>query len=499
MQFVKLSSSSWLDEYDQQRIASYDLYDDLFNNDPSTFHMMLRASDEKPIYIPTAKKIIKVLSRYVGRGWGYRVIANPVLQTGETAPTTDQIEAAQIAFGNLFARERLLSRYRSSVTEWLRRGDWLWYVSADPSKRSGSRISVRPIDPRRYFPMFNDPSDASKVTGQQLIEETMIGDVEALKVQTWVKVSDPEHPNYGEVEPEEGFDIAFSVEVYATADYNTSKRKLLQTWSPLEILDGIQQLPIYHIRNNETTDDPFGRSDLSGLETIVAGINQTISDEDLSLAIAGLGMYVTDAGAPVDETTGVETSWKIGPARVVEVPEGSKFTRVDGIDDVQPYQDHVEYMEGQAQATIGLSDVSTGTGSATGESGVALAIRYAPLMDEIRVKDETSNAILTQMFYDLKQWFLVYEGLDFGNVEILSETDPVTSVIPFDRETRWSELMDGVTAGLFTKEYAISILEEEFGYEFPAGYVQTILDAASASAAAADPFATRTAAEVAAE
>lgn len=494
MKYVTLSSGGWMDTYDSQRCASYDLYDDIYNNDSSTYKLLLRdASDDSPLYIPTGKKIIKTLSRYVGRGWGVRVAA-PVAVLGGEMPTDEQVALAQDAFGRLIARERLLTRFRSGVAEWLRRGDWLWYVSADPIKRAGARISVRTIDPRRYFPMFNDAQDLSRVTGQQLIEETLLGDTVVLRVQTWLKATDPSHSEYGDVEPEEGFDIEYSDELYSLENFSdVSKRKLLQSPVSQEALPGIKTLPIYHIRNNETSDDPFGRSDLSGLEGIVTGVNQAISDEDLALAMAGLGMYYTDSGAPVDETTGAVVDWKLGPGRVVEVAEGGTFGRLKGVESIDPTQVHVKYLESQAQATVGLTDVSTGTASASGESGVALSIRYSPIMDEVSVKNDIANTVLSQMFYDLKTWFAVYEGLDFGDVEVLSETDPVTSVIPFDRETRWTEVMDGVTAGLFTKAYALQILEEEFGYEFPAGYAATV-----AGETSADPFADRTAAELAA-
>src|SRR5690606_6341928 len=124
--------------------------DDLFHNDPARYRMMLRGTDEQPIYVPTASTIIKALARYVGKNWGFKVL-QPVADPGETEvdATPEQIALAQVTFGKLFARERLLSRYRGSVAEWLRRGDWCWYVSADPLKRAGSRISVRPVDPRR--------------------------------------------------------------------------------------------------------------------------------------------------------------------------------------------------------------------------------------------------------------------------------------------------------------------------------------------------------------
>jgi len=495
------ASAGWVDEYDNQRLMSYDLYDDLFNNTPAQFKLMLRGTDEKPIYVPTAKGIINALARYVGKNWGIQVKSNAedaeLDPTAEVA-TDEQVAAAQNAFGKLIARERLLSVFRSGVPEWLRRADWCWYVTADPLKAEGRRISVRVVDPRRYFPLNNDTSDLSRVTGQELREETMVGDTAAVLVQTYLKYTDPGHPDYGSEEPPEGFPITYQVQAYDQKDFlDPTKRKALAHPEnlPQTILEGITALPIYHIRNNETTDDPFGRSDLSGLESVIAGINQSWSDEDLSLAFMGIGMYWTDSGAPVDETTGQATSWKLGPKRVIEVDEGTSFNKVDGITSVEPFQTHISGLKETAQATMGLSDVSVGTAeNVTAESGIALAIRFSPTQDTAVNKNAIINGVLTQMFHDLKQWFAVYEGIDMGEVVVTSVTDNA-NLLPFDREGRWQELMEGVTAGVFTPEYAVSVLEEEFGYVFPAGYVDDLTAANAAKAAAADPFASRTGAE----
>jgi len=496
---VSAATGGWMDEYDRQRLLSYDLYDDLFHNDPAQYRIMLRSSDEKPIYVPTAKRVVGSLARYVGKGWGYRVLGADPLATEEVVATDEQVAAAQQAFGQLFARERLLSTFRAGIPEWLRRGDWLWMITGDMNKREGRRISVRPIDPRRYFPLFNDPYDVGRITGQELIEEITIGEEIFMFVQTWLKASDPGHPNYEQEEPEEGFEILRSAQAYSLEDFaDVDKRKPVNYEGNVaeEYLVGITALPIYHIRNNETSDDPYGRSDLSGLESIVAGINQTITDEDLSLAFMGIGMYWTDSGAPVDETTGQVTNWKLGPKRVIEVGDGKKFGKVDGITSVEPFQDHAAYLKREAQSAVGLSDVSVGTGSVSTASGISLAIQFSPTIDAVKVKNEAINGVMTQMFYDLKEWFVTYEGIDLGPVVVVSEADD-DDLMPFDREARWKEIMEGVTAGVFTLGYAVSVLENEFGYEFPAGYVAEVEAAGAAATAALDPFAARTSEELA--
>lgn len=498
------AGAGWYDEYDRQRLLSYNLYDDLYNNDPSAYRLLLRGTNDKPIYVPTASKLIRSLARYVGKGWGFTCIPTIADEIAEVeASTPEQLATAQSAFGNLFNRERLLSTFRAGVAEWLRRGDWIWFVSADPLKREGRRISVRPVDPRRYFPMNGDPTDLSRVTGQQLIEETILQDGKSigLLVQTWVKSSDPLHSQFGAQEPPEGHDIEHSVQVYDPADYmDPKKRKALADPQNLPQLPiaGITTLPLYHVKNNESTDDPFGRSDLAGLESIIAGINQTTSDEDLSLALMGLGMYWTNSGAPVDPVTKQPSGWILGPNRVIEVDEDSEFSKVDGITSVQPFQDHIGFIGDEAASTMGLSDVSIGTAdNINAESGIALAIKFGPTLDTVRTKNDTVNSVLTQMFHDLKAWFLVFEGWDMGSVDVKSVAED-GDLLPFDREARWKELMEGVTAGVFTKAYAVKILSEEFGYEFDEDYMKAMEAADAAGPATLDPFAARAAEEAAA-
>jgi hypothetical protein len=517
MPFVATASAGgWQNELDRQRILSYGLYDDMYKNDPAQYKLMLRGTEEKPVLVPTASNIIKALSRYVGKDWGFRVLGAEVAEPGaegEAEPadpeaevaTPEQVMAAQIQYGKLFARERLLTKFRASTPEWLRRGDECWFISANPMKKSGSRISIRPIDPRRYFPLNGDLTDPDRVTGQRLIEEVLLADGKtvALFVQEWLKSSDPGHPDWTDPasmtpEPEEGYDITYSAQAYDVKDFNDpAKRKSLAYALnvPLDYVYGIKQLPIYHIKNNEETDQPFGKSELAGLESILAGINQTVTDEDLALSFLGLGMYWTDSGAPVDESTGQPTNWRLGPKRVIEVDEGTQFGKVDGIDSVQPFQEHVGYLENQAQGNVGLSDVSVGTADSVSDmSGIALAIRFSPTIDAVAAKNEARNGVWTQLLYDLKDWFLAFEQVDLGPVEVISVTED-KGLLPFDREGRWKELMEGVTNKVFTPEYAVSVLEQEFGYEFPAGYVAQLTSANAAAAAALDPLGARVGAE----
>lgn len=475
---------------DAQRLQSYDLYDDLYDNSPDKVAAMLRGNDGKPILVPTAKRLVKTLGRYVGKGWGYVVSGGP----------SEQQTLCKETMGAFFKRESILSQFTTGKAEYLRRGDWLWYVSADPEKPAGSRLSLRTIDPRTYFPITEDDEDLDRLTGARIVEEYLLSDgvTLALKVQTWYKSNHPEHEHYGEPQPESddprkaGWDIEYSVQIFDTMNWDNEKRKLLSTPVEQTTLTGIKKLPIYHIKHDPDTGSPWGKSIYAGLESLMAGINQAITDEDMALALAGLGMYWTDSGAPVDpDTQEPQEDWELGPEMVVEVGVGRKFERLKGIDSVAPIQEHVKYLEESTYGMTGVNDIALGKSSAQPKSGIALLLEMGPLMDAADDIDLQINDGMDHLLYDLQQyWFPEYEGLDFTQVSLTSETDK--DRLPFDREGRWKELTDGYAANIFPLEYVHRKLKEEFGYDLTTKELKAALDQAAIKAAQADPFGART-------
>jgi hypothetical protein len=60
----------------------------------------------------------------------------------------------------------------------------------------------------------------------------------------------------------------------------------LKVVQPLRTLpQPIDQLPIYWIQNRQQTGTPYGSSELRGLERVILALNQTISDEEMALAL----------------------------------------------------------------------------------------------------------------------------------------------------------------------------------------------------------------------
>lgn len=483
------SVETWINEYDAKRIASYKLYEDIYWNKPETFKLLMRGTNENPIYIPAGRIICNTMNRYVCRGFGW---------APDAALGSDKDKANLVlAFETLFRREKFRSRFNTNKLYGIIRGDSAWLISAELEKPEGSRISVEPIDPASVFPVEN-PEDPDDVWGVDIIEQIVNGDVLYVKRQRWLKTQCPDHPGYNETAVEFDGEISYQVDSFEMEGWEdpTAQKRYSQgeKVDPI-IIEGITRLPVYTWKNFDEPENPWGSSELRGLETLFAGVNQGASDQDLALAIAGLGLYVTDAGAPVDEND-QETTWGLGPAEVVEVGPNKKFERISGVTTVDPSLSHINFLLDSAYRTSGASDVAQGRVDVQmAESGIALQLRMGPILDEAAIKDQLIMDTMTQMFYDLKQWMDVYEGMSFGDATLLPT---VGKKLP-DNEDAWIEtLFKGYNAipAIFSGSFVRSELRR-MGKEIPddASMMDQIINEANvftdATAVEGDPDAER--------
>lgn len=453
--FVETNMPSWLNSYDAARLAAYKFYDDLYRNDPADYKLVLRGSEEMPIYIPTAKKIVNTACRYIGRNLGFTV------SNLEGTALTDAITA----IGDLFAREKVVVQFNAAKKQAVKLGDGCLFISADPLKPQGSRLKIVAIDPATYFPI-SDEADPDRIVGCDIVER-IVGDEDkiTIKRQRYMKYSHPQHSQYNPESPNPEAPIEYEVLTFEEQDWeDEDKRTVVQTvvpQTPLE--DGITQLPVYHLKMGDEVGDPFGVSILQGLERIILGINQTATDEDVAVAMAGLGMYVADS-TPVDEE-GKETDWIIGPNRVVEVATGGTFTRVSGITSLEPSQGHMDWLEDQMHETIGISDVALGQVDTTvAESGIALQLRMGPLLDMAGDQNVILKATMDQFFHDLVIWMQVYEQINLGEAVVTSSFD---SGVPANKKEDSDRLQDLFVNGIISKAFYRAELEKLYGYKFP--------------------------------
>lgn len=470
--------------YDQERVASYQFYEEIYWNTPETFAVVMRGSEDAPIYIPGAMKIIEAQNRFYGVGFDYSI-------SGGSEPDR---EATKVALTTLFRREKFFTKFESLKRFGMVRGDALWHVVADADKPAGRRISIHELKPESYFPIY-DLNDVEKITGCHIISQTVDekGDP-VIRRQTYRK-----DPTTGKITSELG--------LFETDGWDD--RNILQETDPpevkpvgppitplFELPDQITSLPVYHIVNGYQGGNLFGSSNLRGFERIMAAANQGITDEELTLALDGLGVYYTTLPRP-------KGGWVLGPGSVVEGEEGNSFARVSGVSSVQASQDHLAYLDKVLKEGSGTSDIAIGTVDVDiAESGIALALQMSPVLAKNREREQELLAVHDHMFFDLTHgWLPAYEGITAGiNVTVGPLFgDPM----PVNREAVIKEVTDllGTTPPVISPEYARKILSDRLGYEFPdemgADIITTLRNLTTATAY--DPYENRIRQELAAD
>lgn len=469
----------YLSPDDAERIGAYTLYEQMYWGVPGAFELTQVGTEGDPIYVPSARAIIEATNRFLAVDWDFYV--------DETVGTPEEQAVAKAAFFRLFKRENMWSKFATQKRYCLIRGDALWHIVADEAKPEGSRISIYELDPASYFPIY-DIDNLDRIIGCHIVDVVEEGDTEVIRRQTYRKQLDAFGVTTGITS-----ELAL-FEMNGWDDRNGAKPEDIKRISILKpetlLPEQITQLPVYHIKNIRNPGDPFGSSQIRGVERLAAAINQTISDQDLAVALAGLGVYVTDSAAPTNDD-GEEVNWLISPGRVVEVTPGSKWDRVQGITTVQPSLDHAKYLEDKMREGAGVPAIATGDVDVqAAESGIALFLRLAPLLAANAEKETEMLGIYDQMLYDLQMmWFPAYEGINMANVVVSSV---VADAMPANREARIQEIIQLATSTppLISLEMAQAELSK-LGYEFGATAATDIVTQTARLAAANDPFAQR--------
>jgi hypothetical protein len=467
-----------LTDYDFWRITSYQIYEQIYWNVPDTFALVARGTEASPIYVPTARTIVDTTMRYVGKDLGW------VVQPGLGDQT--QADELNVAMTALFARERFLSKYNMNKRYGMIRGDSIYHLLGNPLRPQGQRISIIEVDPAAYFPITH-PDNPDQIIGVHLIEVILDVDKTFVKRQTYTRGADPVN--------NDGSDLTVYTEtaIFDMEKWQSLDDKAVKTIVPYQPLPpDITSLPVYHVRNIEEPGNPYGSSELRGFERIMAAVNQAVSDEELALALEGLGLYATDADPPVDPDTGLPVNWRLGPGKVVEVAPDRNFNRVNGISSVSPVQDHLGFLIDQLRQGAGVPEAAIGkVDVSVAESGIALALQLAPMIAKADERNQTIIDVFTQMFFDLKSWFAAYEGLRYPDalpVPVLGDA------MPFNRSARVTEILNIVAAGIASAEWGRTELAK-LGYTFDANEGNLIVAETLATAEANDPFAARAAGE----
>jgi hypothetical protein len=422
---------SWIsDDLEKQRVSSYTLYEAIYWCSPDTFKLVSRGAEDKPIYIPSGRVIVETFNRYLAPKIEF--IADPLY-----GDDNQKLLATQV-ITDFVRREKVYSKFNANKRYGLIRGDWAFQLYANPLKQPGSRISFFGIDPGSLFPIYN-PLNIDEIIGWHIAEP--FGDQDGtvrIKRQTYRKVTGMGGPS----------PITYESATFEIDDWETNEAKPFQVLTaPFVLPAPIDSFPIYFLPNFSEPGRIFGSSEMRGIERVFAAVNQTISDEELALALEGLGVYATDAGTPVDEN-GEEVDWNLGPGRVVELPEGKTMGRINGISTVSPNQDHLRYLQLVLDECMGMSPVAKGSVEvATAQSGIALSIELAPILSKAEEREQVIVDVMTNLLFDLPKWFVAYEGPVFRSLREATRWIPMFGPkIPQDRNGEFEELMSLASA-----------------------------------------------------
>lgn len=481
--------ASWLSPEDAQRIQSYAIYESIYRNVPDAFKLVQRGDESNPIYLPSAKTLIEAKNRFLAKRWTFAMQPSLGSDSDRAALT--------LALDQLFRREMMWSKFNTQKRWGLVRGDQVWHVIGNELAPEGHRISVYEVDPAAYFPIY-DPWNPDKIYGCHLVDPVVnAAGKTVIKRQTYRKLDTGTisyELSWWETGAWDDRDDTVVLKKVSGADIPAGDANKPITY---ELPPDITALPVYHIKNQRTPTAPYGTSELAGYESIIAGINQSISDEDLALALEGLGLYWTNSGPPVDEE-GNETNWKLGPGWVVEVDDGTTFGRVAGVTDIKAHQGHRSDMHGAMLEAAGVPDIAVGKVDVQlAESGIALAFQMGPLLAGNEEKEGELLAVMDHMLYDLTtMWLPAFEGLTSPARAVSVVDDP----LPLNRKATLDEViaMLSTTPPLISAEYARTILSEKLGYDFPDEMATAVVTEAAAIAEAKnpDPFAARVAYEL---
>lgn len=436
----------WVPEEHQERVASYNKYDDIYWSRPESLKLAMNDDTMDPLYIPKARTVVDTTAHYWLKGL-------TITAPEGNAEMTAALEA-------LIARELFISRFHTAKQSGVARGDFMLHITADPDKPEGTRISITSVHPGAYFPVYDD-WDPDKLVKIHLAEQFDHRDPVTFQLTTYIRRLTYEYVLVGKhrrVQRTEGF--------FKEKDwFHPTKAEQVKTLLRTDLLPlPITTIPVYAFPNIEWQGNEFGTSELAGFERLLQGIDQTMTDEEVALALEGLGVYATDAAGPVDDETGLATPWEIAPARVMQVPLGSYFKRVEGISNITPMLEHVKYLQDSLYEASGTSDIARGVVDVqVAESGIALALRFQPTLAKIEQRDNVGVERLKQFWHDWAFWHDAYEGEDFTDQEVQIG---LGDKLPEDRAAALNELNNMHDRKVIDSEYYREQMKK-LGYVFP--------------------------------
>lgn len=463
-----------VDPMDAMRVNAYNLYDDFYHNRPETFKVTVKGQSDIEIYLPSTKKMIDATARYLAVDFSRTLVGG-------------EVDAVTKYFENLWEREALARKFIQAKKSGLYRADAVWHITADGSKDLGHRISIHTVHPSCYFPI-EDPTNPERIIGVHLVD--IIPDPREVgryrdrgkkvaRRQTYRKEDN------GRISSETR---TFELGGWDDRNLASDELKPVSTIMAKKLLPpGIRTIPVYLVPNNMPDGSTWGLSQIAGIEYLINALNQSITYEDLSLVLQGLGVYVTTAQPP-EGPNGQPGQYKLHPGNVVEIGSDDTFQRVTGVASVQPWQDHLNFLDQYANKGLGIPDMASGRVDVSiAQSGIALALEMGPILSENEDKQLVLANVWNQIGYDLiTQWLPVFEGINSPETKW---TTTFGDPMPVDRVAAYTELIELKTANLLLISEAREKMVK-LGYETHDGIDAELIQEAKdlATAAAGDLY-----------
>jgi hypothetical protein len=455
-QFRTTLLPDWMPPEDRQRIAAYATFEDLYFSNPfgpdGQATLKLSTGEYPAVYLPDAQTIVNTTAYYLLRGL--------LIEAQEGPP-----EFAEALTGFLI-REEFSSRFGIAKLSGVCRGDWFMHITADPSKPPGSRIALHSVHPSAVVPVYN-ADNLDQIDALHLVETFTEGRESKEVVRRLTYRYERTAGATRRVLVSEGiFDPAEKV-----TWYQEGGRPIRVTIPEHYLPDPIDTIPVYHYPNRPWQGEPFGSSELRGVEGLYATIGQQLTDAGTALSLEGLGVWQTERPVPDD---------RIYPGMVVQ----GAISRVKGIDDISPVVDYIQLLRGAAFEATGTSDIARGlVDVSVAESGVALALRFVPTLAKLELRELKALDRLRQMWFDFRAWWRAFEGADVSAAQI---TPRLGEKLPFNQTDFLAALDFALKNNLVDTDFARDELRRRLGWDIPADMGDRVLRTVSSLTAARD-------------
>jgi hypothetical protein len=405
---------------DRKRLKAYELYEDFYSNRPEHIRVTLRGEDDDcvEIYMPSAKKCIEAVNRFLAVDFDYQ------LDPDSGTETTQQ--AVDTMLTSYFDKHEIRTKFGNFKRYGLVKGDALLHIQAFPWERAGNRVCVHELKPEHYFPIEDFVS--GQTIGCHIVDVILnpknsaktrnFSDQWIVRRQTYMRqMSEPDKD--GNQMPTGRITSKLCLCQVSRWDDRNEENEIViieDLQNEFVLDERITNIPVYHWGNNTPPGSSFGMSELAGVETLINAMNQSMTDEDLTLITQGLGVYWSDASPPIDEN-GDEVPWEIGPGYVVQIASGANFGRVTGVSSLTPFHEHIQILDENMQQAMAVPDVAIGmVDVAAVESGIALQLKFGPLLAHNKEKEPCLEKVINEFIEDLLVWLTVYESLVAENV-----------------------------------------------------------------------------------